>query len=77
MKIKKNLPDEKLPSIGRHYCSRQPISELFKIIDEIVQAEPARCDCDSHTRCWNHRNESIVFSINGRLKERIMEVFED
>ena len=77
MKIKSKLKDKDLPSRGRFYFSKEPISELFLIIDEIVKAEPTRCDCDSHSRCWNHRTESKVFSINGELKKRIMEVFED
>ena len=73
MKIKK----ENLPSKGRMYFSEEPISELFLIIDEIVQATPVRCDCDARNRCWNHRLESFVFSLNGKLKERISQVFED
>lgn len=77
MKIKNNLENEELPSRGRHYFSEQPMAELFMIIDEIVKAEPVRCDCDKYTRCWNHRTESQVESIRGELKKRIMEVFED
>lgn len=77
MKIKIKLPKDKLPSRGRHYFSEEPISELFMLIDEIVVAEPTRCDCDSHKRCWNHRTESKVESIKGELKKKIMEVFED
>ena len=77
MKIKDNLEEENLPSRGRMYFSEEPISELFLIIDEVVKAEPVRCDCDSHNRCWNHRAESLVQSINSKLKMRISEVFED
>ncbi len=77
MRIKKDLKKKDLPSIGRHYFSEQPMAELFLIIDEIVKAEPTRCDCDSNNRCWNHRTESKVESIKGELKKKIMEVFED
>ena len=77
MRIKKDLKKENLPSIGRHYFSEQPMAELMVIIEEVVKAEPTRCDCDSGHRCWNHRTESRVMSIKGELIKRIMEVFED
>lgn len=77
MKIKKTLKREDLPSGGRHYFSEQPMSELFLIINEVVEARPTRCDCDSYRRCWNCRTESRVESIRGELKKKIMEVFED
>lgn len=77
MQIKNELPKDKLPSRGRMYFSEEPISELFLIIDEVVQATPVRCDCDKFNRCWSHRAESLVFSINANLKKRISEVFED
>ena len=77
MKIKKNLPKEKLPSQNRMYFSEQPIAELMIIIDGVVQYDPVRCDCDSHRRCHHHKMESKVEVINAKLKEKIMEVFED
>lgn len=77
MKIKKNLNKEDLPSNGRHYFSEQPMAELMMIIEEVVQARPTRCDCDSRNRCWNHRTESRVMSIKGELIKRIMDIFED
>lgn len=77
MKIKKGIDTIKLPSRGRYYGSEQPMTELFLIIDRVVQAPPARCDCDKSYRCWNHRTESIVEIIKGRLKKEIMEIFED
>jgi hypothetical protein len=77
MKIKKNIKRENLPTNGRYYGSEQPLTELFKIIDDVFDHRPVRCDCDSTHRCWNCRTASIVEGIKGNLKLKIMEVFED
>lgn len=79
MKLKRTLKKDQLPTNGRYYGSEQPITELFKLIDDVFMpySHPARCDCDSTHRCWNCRTASTVEGIKGKLKLKITEVFED
>ena len=65
-----------LPTKGEFYGSGEVILEINTIIDNIMNWEKARCDCDSHSRCIQCRMESEFAFKKEALKKRF-QVFID
>lgn len=70
-----NIKD--LPTEGNYYGSGEAITEFCHLVDEVMNHNKSRCDCDSSKRCQHCIMESELSYRKVTLKKKITDLIKE